>query len=369
MRPVAETGGPSSCAHPGSGCRWLSGGILIWLAFCVGFVPVLPAHSRILPTHATTSPAHSGCGCCRQPGPGLCRHPAAAPGGAFSARWGHRHHGARHQRTPGTLAGAARGGRQQGRGRGLDRHGRSGPRCARRAHPGRGHRVHPRRQPGGLQKLPYDPIKDFAPVTELVKAPGVLVVNAGLPVKDYAEFLRYLKANPGKLSYATPGTATIGHMWGELFKSTTGTFMLHIPYRGAGPALNDVVGGQVMVYFDQVAASLPHIQSGKLRALAVSWNKRLEVLPNVPTYGELGLNVCNEPSWFGLVAPAGTPKAAIVRVQEAVVRALKEPAVRERLAAQGLFATGTSPEEFGAEIKSEIEKMQRVSAFAKITLD
>jgi len=223
--------------------------------------------------------------------------------------------------------------------------------------------------PAVYKKLPYDPLKDFAPVTELVKAPGVLVVNAGLPVKDYAEFLRYLKANPGKLSYATPGTGTIGHMWGELFKSATGTFMLHIPYRGAGPALNDVVGGQVMVYFDQVAASLPHIQSGKLRALAVSWNKRLEVLPNVPTYGELGLNVCNEPSWFGLVAPAGTPKAAIVRVQEAVVRALKEPAVRERLAAQGLFATGTSPDEFGAEIKSEIEKMQRVSAYAKITLD
>lgn len=223
--------------------------------------------------------------------------------------------------------------------------------------------------PAVYKKLPYDPVRDFAPVAELVKAPGVLVVNAALPVKDYADFLRYLKANPGKLSYATPGTGTIGHMWGELFKSSTQTFMLHIPYRGAGPALNDVVGGQVMVYFDQVAASLPHIQSGKLRALAVSWPKRLEVLPQVPTYAELGLPACNEPSWFGLLAPAGTPKPAIARVHEALVKALREPAVRDRLAAQGLFATGTTPDEFGLQVKSEIEKMQRVSAYAKITLD
>lgn len=223
--------------------------------------------------------------------------------------------------------------------------------------------------PAVYKKLPYDPVRDFAPVAEIVKAPGVLVVNAALPVKDYAEFLRYLKANPGKLSYATPGTGTIGHMWGELFKSSTQTFMLHIPYRGAGPALNDVVGGQVMVYFDQVAASLPHIQSGKLRALAVSWPKRLEVLPQVPTYAELGLPACNEPSWFGLLAPAGTPKPVIARVHEALVKALREPAVRDRLAAQGLFASGTSPEEFGLQLKSEIEKMQRVSAYAKISLD
>ena len=223
--------------------------------------------------------------------------------------------------------------------------------------------------PALTPKMPYDTLKDLAPIGMVASSQHVLVVNEQVPAKTVKELIALAKSRPGKLSYATPGTGTIGHMWGELFKSATGTFMLHIPYRGAGPALNDVVGGQVMVYFDQVAASLPHIQSGKLRALAVSWNKRLEVLPQVPTYAELGLNVCNEPSWFGLVAPAGTPKAAIARVQEAVVRALKEPAVRERLAGQGLFATGSSPEEFGAEIKSEIEKMQRVSAYAKIGLD
>ena len=223
--------------------------------------------------------------------------------------------------------------------------------------------------PAVYKKLPYDPIKDFVAVTELVKAPGVVVVNAALPVKNFAELVAYLKANPGKLSYASPGNGTIGHMWGELFKSTTNTYMVHIPYRGAGPALNDVVGGQVMVYFDQVAASLPFIQSGKLRAIAVSWDKRLEVLPNTPTYAELSLFSSNDPSWFGLVAPAGTPAAMVNRVQQAVVKSLQEPAVRTKLAAQGLFASGTTPAEFAAQIKKEIDKMQRIAKFAKISIE
>ena len=223
--------------------------------------------------------------------------------------------------------------------------------------------------PAVYKKLPYDPIKDFVAVTELVKAPGVVVVNAALPVKNFAELVAYLKANPGKLSYASPGNGTIGHMWGELFKSTTNTFMVHIPYRGAGPALNDVVGGQVMVYFDQVAASLPFIQSGKLRAIAVSWDKRLDVLPNTPTYAELSLFSSNDPSWFGLVAPAGTPVAAVNRIQQAVVKALQEPAVRTKLAAQGLFASGTTPAEFDAQIKKEIDKMKRIAKFAKISIE
>jgi tripartite-type tricarboxylate transporter receptor subunit TctC len=219
------------------------------------------------------------------------------------------------------------------------------------------------------KKLPYDPIKDFVAVTELVKAPGVLVVHPSLPVRDYAEFVKYLKANPGKVSFASPGNGTIGHMWGELFKSTTNTFMVHIPYRGAGPALNDVVGGQVMVYFDQVASSLPFIQSGKLRAIAVSWGKRLDVLPATPTYGELALFSNNDPSWFGLVAPSGTPAAAVARVHEAVVKVLKEPAVRDKLAGQGLFGSGSSPQEFDAQIRKEIDKMQRIARFAKISLE
>ena len=223
--------------------------------------------------------------------------------------------------------------------------------------------------PSVYKKLPYDPVKDFVAITELVKAPGVLVVNAALPINNYAELTKYLKANPGKVTYASPGNGTIGHMWGELFKSTTNTFMVHIPYRGAGPALNDVVAGQVNVYFDQVASSLPFIQSGKLRAIAVSWSKRMDVLPNVPTYGELALFSNNDPSWFGLVAPAGTPAAAVKRINDAVVVALKEPAIRDKLAALGLFASGTTPDDFGAQIKKEIDKMQRIAKFAKISLD
>jgi len=224
--------------------------------------------------------------------------------------------------------------------------------------------------PAVYAKLPYDPIKDFAGVTEIVKAPGIIVVNPQvLPVKDFADLVKYLKANPGKISYATPGNGTIGHMWGELFKSVTGTAMVHIPYRGAGPAVNDVLGGQVPVYFDQVASSLPHVKAGKLKALAVSWPERLDVLPEIPTYGELGYPQANEPSWFGLVAPASTPASQVLRVQQAVATALKEPAVRDRLAGQGLYASGTTPADFSRQIVREIDKMKKVAAYAKIKIE
>jgi tripartite-type tricarboxylate transporter receptor subunit TctC len=223
--------------------------------------------------------------------------------------------------------------------------------------------------PAVYKKLPYDPIKDFAPVSELVKAPGVLVVNAKLPVSTFEEFIKYLKANPGKVSYASPGNGTIGHMWAEMFKSATGTFMLHIPYRGAGPAITDLLGGQVQVYFDQVASSLTHIQSGKLKALAVTSPTRLEVLKDVPTYAEKNLFSNNDASWFGLLAPAGTPAATVNRINQAVVSALQDKALRDKLAGQGLFASGNKPEEFAVQIRKEIDKMHRIAKFAKITLD
>jgi tripartite-type tricarboxylate transporter receptor subunit TctC len=219
------------------------------------------------------------------------------------------------------------------------------------------------------KKLPYDPINDFAPVTELVKAPGVLVINPKLPVNSFEELLKYLKANPGKVSYASPGNGTIGHMWGELFKSTTNTFMVHIPYRGTGPAITDVIGGQVQVYFDQVASSLQHIQSGKLKALAVAWPSRLDVLKDVPTYAEKSLFTNNDPSWFGLVAPKGTPADLVAKLQSAASIALKDPALADKLKGQGLFASGTRPAEFATQIRKEIEKMQRIAKFAKISLD
>ncbi|MFE8646216.1 tripartite tricarboxylate transporter substrate binding protein BugE [Sphingomonas sp. NCPPB 2930] len=224
--------------------------------------------------------------------------------------------------------------------------------------------------PAVFQKLPYDPIKDFVGVTEIVKAPGVLAINPKeVPVQSFAELVRFLKANPGKVSYASPGNGTIGHMWGELFKNSTGTSMVHIPYRGAGPALNDVLAGQVAVYFDQVASSLSYVKTGKLKALAVSWGSRLDVLPDVPTYAELGFPAINDPSWFGLVAPAGTPPAVVAQLQQAVAAALKSPGVAERLAGQGLYPSGTTPAAFTRQIASEIDKMKKVAAFAKIQLD
>lgn len=223
--------------------------------------------------------------------------------------------------------------------------------------------------PAVYKKLSYDPVKDFTPISELVKAPGVLVVNASLPVKSVQELVAYAKANPGKLTYASPGNGTIGHMWGELFKSSTGTFMLHIPYRGAGPAINDLLAGQVQVYFDQVASSLPHIQSGRVRALAVSWPKRLEVLPSVQTFAEAGLPTNNDPSWFGLLAPKGLPPEQTKRINAAVLTVLKDPQVQQKLAQQGLFSSGSTPEAFGKQVASEIQKMSQVAKYAKIELD
>jgi len=223
--------------------------------------------------------------------------------------------------------------------------------------------------PAVYKNLPYDPIKNFAPVTELVQAPGVLVVHPSLPDNNFAELLAYLKANPDKLSYASTGNGTISQMWAELFKTTTGTAMVHVPYKGAGPALTGILGGQVAVYFDQVASAMPHIHSGKLRALAVSWPTRLEPLPDVPTYAEVGFASNNDPSWFGLVAPAGTPAATIQRVRDAAAKAVAEPAIRERLASLGLFPAGTTPAQFGETIRKEIEKMQRLAKQTGISIE
>jgi tripartite-type tricarboxylate transporter receptor subunit TctC len=224
--------------------------------------------------------------------------------------------------------------------------------------------------PAVYKRLPYDPLKSFTPVAELVKAPGVLVVPAQIGATDFAGFVKLLRAQPGKLAYASAGNGTIAHMWAELFKSSTQTFMVHVPYRGAAPALNDLIAGQVQAYFDQVASSLPHIQSGRVRALAVSWPSRLDVLPDVPTFAELGLADNNLPSWFGLVAPAGTPEAAVARLHAAVVNALRAPGMGERLAKLGLYASSLrQPAEFGAQIRKEIERMQRVAQYAKIQLD
>ncbi len=223
--------------------------------------------------------------------------------------------------------------------------------------------------PAVYRKLPYDPVRDFVAVTELVRAPGVLVVNPSLPARDLAQFIAYLKANPGKLNYSSPGNGTIGHMWGELFRSSTGTTITHVAYKGAADALRDTIGGNVQASFDQVASSLPHIQAGKLRALAISSERRLDMLPEVPTFRDAGLPSNNEPSWFGLVAPAGTPAPVVARIQAAAAAAVREPAVTARLLDLALFPSGSTPQSFAAQIRDEIAKMKKVAEFAGITLD
>lgn len=207
-------------------------------------------------------------------------------------------------------------------------------------------------------KLPYDSLRDFKPITNLAAVPNVVVVNPSkVAAKDMGEFVALLKSKPGKLSFATSGTCGIGHMMGELFKVTSGTFITHIPYRGAGPALNDVLAGQVEILFDNLPSSMPHVQSGKLRALAVAAPKRLDLLPNVPTFAELKMAPVNDMAWYGLVAPAGTPDAVVAKIQQAAAKVLSSPEMKEKLRLQGASPVANSPAEFRAQIEQERSKM------------
>lgn len=218
-------------------------------------------------------------------------------------------------------------------------------------------------------KLPYDPIKDFVPITNLARTPNVVVVNPKFPAQDYKQFVELLKKNPGKYGYATSGTCGIGHLMGEKFKASTGTFLVHIPYRGAGPALNDVLGGQVEIMFDNLPSSFPFIQSNRLRPIAVAWPKRLDTMPNVPTFAELGLKMVNDPAWYGLVAPAKTPDDIVRKIHDAAVRALNAPEVRDRVRGSGSEIVGNSQAEFAAEIRNELARSQDVVKKQGIKID
>lgn len=218
-------------------------------------------------------------------------------------------------------------------------------------------------------KLSYDPIKDFKPITNLANVANVIAVNPSFPAKNYKEFLAVLKANPGKYSFATSGTCAFGHMLGEQFKVSTKTFMVHIPYRGAGPALNDVLAGQVPIMVDNLPSSMPYIKAGKLRPIVVAWNKRVDSLPDVPTFGEMGLKEPNDPAWYGLVAPAGTPDDVIKKLNEAAVKALQDKGFQERLRAAGAEPSGNSPAQHAAEIKKEFDKMKNLVKVQNIKLE
>ena len=214
-------------------------------------------------------------------------------------------------------------------------------------------------------KMPYDSEKDFAPITLVAGVPNVMVMNtdkaASLGIKNVADFIRYARANPGKLSMASAGNGTSIHLAGELFKSMTGTFMPHIPYRGSGPAMLDLVGGNVDVMFDNLPSALPQIKGGKINALGVTSAQRSAALPDVPTIEQAGpVKGYEASSWFGLLAPAGTSPDIVARIQKEVAKSLGTSAVKEKLLAQGAVPGGDTPQQFNAFITAEHKKWARV---------
>ena len=206
------------------------------------------------------------------------------------------------------------------------------------------------------KSLPYDPVKDFVAITLIARVPNMLVINPSVPAKDVKELIALLKANPGKYSFASSGNGTSQHLSGELFKSMSGTDMQHIPYKGSPPALQDVVGGQVAMTFDNITTALPLAKAGKLRALAVTTAKRSSVAPEVPTLAESGLPGFEVGSWQGVFAPAGTPPEIVKRLNAEIVKALNMPDVRDKLSGLGAEIVADSPEEFSALVKAEVAK-------------
>lgn len=218
-------------------------------------------------------------------------------------------------------------------------------------------------------KIGYDPTKDFAPITNIAATPNIIAVNPSFPAKDFKTFLEVLKKNPGKYSYASSGTGGIGHLQTELFKSLTGVYIVHIPYRGAGPALTDTVAGQVPIIFDNLPSALPFIRDGKLVPIVVAAPKRLAQLPNVPTFAEVGLAPVNRMAYYGLYGPAGLPRDIVDKIYAATQKAVIEPAVRKRIEDTGSIINVNGPDEFAKEIKAEYTVYKEVVAKQKLQID
>ncbi len=218
-------------------------------------------------------------------------------------------------------------------------------------------------------KIPYNPLTDFTPIINIAATPNVIAVNPSFPAKDYKGFIQEVKANPGKYSYSSSGTGGIGHLQTELFKSLSGTFITHIPYRGAGPALNDTVAGQVPMIFDNLPSALPFIKDNRLVPVVVAAPQRLAVLPHVPTFKEVGLEAVNRMAYYGIYGPRGLPKEVVDKINAGVRKALEDPAVRKRIEDTGSLIVANSPEQFAAQIKAEFEVYKKVVDTQKLRLD
>jgi len=218
-------------------------------------------------------------------------------------------------------------------------------------------------------KNPYNPITDFTPIINIAATPNVIAVHPSFPARNYKDFLAELKKNPGKYSYSSSGTGGIGHLQTELWKSLAGVFITHIPYRGAGPALNDTVAGQVLIIFDNLPSALPFIQAGKLIPIVVAAPQRLAQLPNVPTFKEVGLEPVNRMAYYGILGPKNLPKEVIDKVSTGVKKALEDPAVRKRIEDTGSIVIANTPEQFAAQIKAEFDVYKNVVDTQKLRLD